>query len=138
MERTLSIIKPDITKRNLTGEVNAMIEKAGFKIVAQKRIHMTPEIAGKFYEEHHARPFFKDLCAIMSSAPVIVQVLKKDNAIEDHRNLMGDTNPKNAKPGTIREKYGVSLDENSVHGSDSHKSAAREIAFFFSTLEIVG
>ncbi|USO01953.1 MAG: nucleoside-diphosphate kinase [Alphaproteobacteria bacterium] len=138
MERTLSILKPDVTKRNLTGEVNTMIEKAGFKIIAQKKIRMTPEIAGGFYGEHREKPFFGDLCRIMSAAPVVVQVLEKHNAIELYRHLMGATNPEKADEGTIRKKYGISLDENSVHGSDSAKSAEREISFFFSDLEIVG
>lgn len=138
MERTLSILKPDITKRNLTGTVNAMIENAGFKIVAQKRIHMTSQVAGGFYKEHKEKPFFGDLCRIMSAGPIVVQILEKDNAIADYRTLMGATNPEKADEGTIRKAFGISIDENSVHGSDSHNSAAREINYFFSELEIVG
>lgn len=138
MERTLSIVKPDITRRNLTGAVNKMIEEAGFRIIAQRRIQLTGKTAGGFYKEHSAKGFFKDLCDIMSRDPIIVQVLEKDNAIADYRTLMGATNPQNAAEGTIRKIYGISIDENSVHGSDSYASAAREISFFFSDIEIVG
>ena len=139
MERTLSILKPDITTRNLTGAVNTMIEQAGFKIVAQKRIQMTTKTAGDFYKDHKERAFFGELCDVMTSGPVVVQVLEKDNAVADYRTLMGATDPKKADEGTIRKQFGISLEDgNSVHGSDSHESAAREINFFFSELEIVG
>jgi len=138
IERTFSIIKPDVTRRNLTGEVNSMIESAGFKIVAQKRIKLTLAQAKKFYEVHSEKPFYNDLCDFLSSEPVIVQVLEKENAILDYRALMGATNPANAVAGTIRQRFAISVDQNSVHGSDAPETAANEINFFFSDMEIVG
>ncbi len=137
-ERTLSIIKPDATKRNLTGKINAKFEEAGLRIVAQKRIHLTKAQAGKFYEVHAARPFYDELTTFMASAPVVVQVLEGDNAISKNRDVMGATNPADAAPGTIRAEFAESVGENSVHGSDAPETAAVEIAFFFSDLEIVG
>lgn len=138
VERTLSIIKPDATRRNLTGQVNARFEGAGLRIVAQKRIHLTKAEAGKFYQEHSARPFYDALCTFMSSEPVVVQVLEGENAIARNREIMGATNPANAADGTIRKDFALSIDENSVHGSDSPASAAREISFFFAETELVG
>lgn len=138
VERTLSIIKPDATRRNITGEIVARLEKAGLAVVAQKRMHLTRGEAEGFYGEHRERPFFEDLCAFMTSGPVVVQVLEGENAIERNRAVMGATNPSNADAGTIRKDYGESVEANSVHGSDSPESAAREIAFFFSACEIVG
>ncbi len=137
-ERTLSIIKPDATRRNLTGEINACFEKAGLRIVAQKRIQLTKAQAEKFYEIHAARPFYNDLCTFMASAPVVVQVLEGPNAVLKHREVMGATNPANADEGTVRKRFALSIDENSVHGSDSLENAKNEIAFFFSQCEIVG
>ncbi len=137
-ERTLSIIKPDATKRNLTGKINAKFEEAGLRIVAQKRIHLTKAQAGKFYEVHAARPFYDELTTFMASAPVVVQVLEGDNAISKNRDVMGATNPADAAPGTVRAEFAESVGENSVHGSDAPETAAEEIAFFFSDLEIVG
>ena len=137
-ERTLSIIKPDATKRNLTGKINAKFEDAGLRIVAQKRIWLTPEQAGKFYEVHKDRPFYGELVEFMASEPVVVQVLEGENAIAKNREVMGATNPANADEGTIRKEFALSVGENSVHGSDSPEAAAREIAFFFSGLELVG
>ncbi|MDI9348826.1 MAG: nucleoside-diphosphate kinase [Candidatus Symbiobacter sp.] len=137
-ERTLSILKPDATRRNLTGKINAKFEAAGLRIIAQKRIHLSRSDAEKFYAEHKARPFFGSLCQFMSSAPVVVQVLEGENAIVHHRDVMGATNPANAAAGTIRKEFALSIDENSVHGSDSAASAAREIAFFFAERELVG
>ena len=138
LERTLSIIKPDVTRRNLTGEVNSMIESTGFRIIAQKRVLLTLDQARKFYAVHSEKPFYDDLCKFLSSEPVIVQVLEKENAIADYRSLMGATNPSNAEEGTIRKKYGLSVDQNSVHGSDAIETAINEIKFFFSDIEIVG
>ena len=138
VERTLSIIKPDATRRNITGEIVARLEKAGLAVVAQKRMHLTRGEAEGFYGEHRERPFFEDLCAFMTSGPVVVQVLEGENAIERNRAVMGATNPSNADTGTIRKDYGESVEANSVHGSDSPASATREIAFFFSACEIVG
>lgn len=138
MNRTLSIIKPDATERNITGKVNSMIEAAGFRIIAQKRIHLTEEQAGEFYAVHSHRPFFKDLIATMVSGPVVVQVLERKDAVLTYRDLMGATNPSDAAPGTIRKDLGVSIDSNTVHGSDSEENAAKEIAFFFKENEIVG
>ena len=138
IERTFSIIKPDATARNLTGAVNAVIEKAGLRIVAQKRIRMTREQAETFYAVHRERPFFGELVAFMSSAPVVVQVLEGENAIATYRDIMGATNPANAAEGTIRKLYARSVGENSVHGSDAADTAAQEIAQFFSGNEIVG
>jgi nucleoside-diphosphate kinase len=137
-ERTLSIIKPDATKRNLTGRINAKFEDAGLRIIAQKRIHLTPAQAGAFYAEHAARGFYGELCEFMASEPVVVQVLQGEGAILKNRDVMGATNPANAAEGTIRKEFALSVGENSVHGSDSEASAAREIAFFFSGLELVG
>ena len=137
-ERTFSIIKPDATKRNITGAINAMIEGAGLRIVAQKRIHMTKAQAGKFYEVHAERPFYDELCEFMSSEPVVVQVLEGENAISKNREIMGATNPADAAPGTIRAEFAESVGENSVHGSDAPETAAQEIAYFFSGIELVG
>lgn len=136
MERTLSIIKPDATNRNIIGKINSMIEDAGLKIVAQKMIKLSKEQAAMFYTEHHGKPFFNNLVNFMSSAPVVVQVLEADNAISLYRKIMGSTNPDVAEEGTIRKNFALSIDKNSVHGSDSPTSAAREISFFFSQTEI--
>ena len=138
VERTLSIIKPDATKRNLTGKIIAKFEDAGLRVVASKRIHLTPAQAGAFYAEHAARGFYGELCAFMASEPVVVQVLEGEGAIAKNRDVMGATNPANAASGTIRKEFALSMGENSVHGSDSAESAAREISFFFSALELVG
>src|SRR5476651_1831875 len=138
IERTFSIIKPDATTRNLTGAINALIEKAGLRIVAQKRIRMTREQAETFYAVHRARPFFGELVEFMISGPVVVQVLEGENAVAKHREVMGATNPANAAPGTIRKEFAESIEANSVHGSDSAENARNEIAFFFSEIEIVG
>ena len=138
MERTLSIIKPDATTRNITGKVNAMIEGAGLKIVAQKMIQLTQETAGEFYAEHKGKGFFQNMIEVMSAAPVVVQVLQSDNAIANYRKVMGATNPENAEEGTIRKSFALSIDKNTVHGSDSPESAKREIGFFFKDSEIVG
>ena len=137
LERTLSIIKPDATRRNLTGAINAKIEGAGLRIVAQKRIHLTEAQAGAFYAVHSARPFYKDLVASMIGAPVVVQVLEGEDAIASHRRVMGATDPKKAEPGTIRAEFAESIEANSVHGSDAPETAATEIPFFFSALEIL-
>lgn len=138
VERTLSIIKPDATRRNLTGQINARFEEAGLRIVAQKRIYMTREQAEGFYAVHKERAFFGDLCDFMSSGPVVVQVLEGENAVTGNRDIMGATNPANADDGTIRKDFGESIEANSVHGSDSPENAAIEIAYFFSQTEIVG
>ncbi|MFC4668711.1 nucleoside-diphosphate kinase [Seohaeicola nanhaiensis] len=138
LERTFSIIKPDATRRNLTGAINAKFEEAGLRIVAQKRIQMTKEQAGVFYGVHKSRPFYDELCEFMSSAPVVVQVLEGENAISKNREIMGATNPADAAPGTIRAEFAESVGENSVHGSDAPETAAVEIAYFFSGLELVG
>jgi nucleoside-diphosphate kinase len=138
IERTFSIIKPDATRRNLTGKVNALIEAAGLRIVAQKRIHMTRAQAETFYAVHSARPFFGELVDFMISEPVVVQVLEGENGIARYREVMGATNPANAAPGTIRKELALSVGENSVHGSDAPETAAIEIAQFFSGNEIVG
>jgi|TARA_B110000503_G_C6936663_1_gene325114 nucleoside-diphosphate kinase len=132
------MIKPDATERNITGKVNAMIEAAGFKIIAQKRIKLTEAQAAGFYDVHSARPFFKDLVSTMVSGPVVIQVLERDNAVPTYRDLMGATNPADAVAGTIRKELAVSIDSNTVHGSDSEENAAKEIAFFFKDEEIVG
>lgn len=137
-ERTLSIIKPDATKRNLTGKIAAKFEEAGLRIVASKRIHLSPAQAGAFYAEHKERPFYGELTEFMASEPVVVQVLEGENAIAKNREVMGATDPAQADAGTIRKEFALSKGENSVHGSDSPESAAREIAFFFSGLELVG
>jgi nucleoside-diphosphate kinase len=138
IERTLSIIKPDATRRNLTGKINAKFEDAGLRIVAQKRIQLTKAQAGKFYEVHAARSFYDELCTFMASAPVVVQVLEGEGAIQKNREVMGATNPADAAPGTIRAEFAESVGENSVHGSDAPDSARNEIAYFFSGLELVG
>ena len=138
LERTFSIIKPDATRRNLTGKINAKLEDAGLRIIAQKRIKMTKEQAGKFYEVHKDRPFYDELCEFMSSAPVVVQVLEGENAIAKNREVMGATNPADAAPGTIRAEFAESVGENSVHGSDAPETVAVEIAYFFSGIELVG
>ncbi|MBV9511902.1 MAG: nucleoside-diphosphate kinase [Caulobacteraceae bacterium] len=137
-ERTFSIIKPDATRRNLTGKVNAVIEDAGLRIVAQKRIRMSQAQAEKFYEIHKERPFFGELVEFMTSAPVVVQVLEGDGAVAKYREVMGATNPAQAAAGTIRALYAESVGENSVHGSDSLDNAKLEIAQFFTDAEIVG
>lgn len=137
-ERTLSIIKPDATRRNLTGAINAKIEENGLRIVAQKRVHLTEDQAGAFYAVHKERPFYKDLVSFMVSGPVVVQVLEADNAVAKYREVMGATNPANADAGTIRAEFAESLEANSVHGSDSLENAATEIRFFFSECEITG
>lgn len=137
-ERTLSIIKPDATRRNLTGRINARFEEAGLRIVAQKRLRLSRAQAEAFYEVHKARPFFNDLCTFMCSGPVVVQVLEGANAVARNRDIMGATNPAQAAKGTIRADYAESIEANSVHGSDSVENAGREIAFFFSDIEITG
>ncbi len=138
VERTLSIIKPDATRRNLTGRINARFEAAGLKIIAQKRLRLTLEQTRAFYEVHKERAFYGDVCKYMASGPVVVQVLEGENAIEHNRTVMGATNPANAEPDTIRKDFAESIEANSVHGSDSPETAAREIAFFFGEIEIVG
>ena len=135
-ERTFSIIKPDATRRNLTGAVTKMLEDAGLRVVASKRIHMTREQAEGFYAVHKERPFFNDLVTFMISGPVVVQVLEGENAVAKNREVMGATNPANAAPGTIRKDFAESIEANSVHGSDSAENAATEIAYFFSEVEI--
>ncbi|PPR29343.1 MAG: Nucleoside diphosphate kinase [Alphaproteobacteria bacterium MarineAlpha9_Bin1] len=137
-EQTLSIIKPDATKRSITGKINNIIEEAGLKIVAQKRIHLTREQAEKFYSVHAEKPFFKDLVNYMISGPIVVQVLQASNAVSLYRSVMGATNPEEAKSGTIRAEFAKSLEANSVHGSDSDENANIEISFFFKAEEIVG
>ena len=138
MSRTFSIIKPDATKRNLTGSINELIEKNGLRIIAQKRIKMTNEQAEQFYDIHNDKLFFKDLVQYMTSEPVIVQVLSSDNAVKKYREVMGATNPENALDGTIRKLFALNVQENSVHGSDSDENAEKEIEFFFNENEIVG
>ena len=138
VERTLSIIKPDATKRNLTGKIVAKFEDAGLRVVASKRIHLSLAQAGAFYAEHSERSFYGELCEFMASEPVVVQVLEGEGAIAKNRDVMGATNPANAADGTIRKDFALSVGENSVHGSDSEASAAREIAFYFSGIELVG
>ncbi len=138
VERTLSIIKPDATRRNLTEKINARFEKAGLRIIAQKRMQLTARQAEQFYEVHKERPFYADLCAFMTSGPVVVQVLEGEGAIARNREVMGATDPANAEPGTIRKDFAESLEANSVHGSDSPETAAREISFFFAEIEITG
>ena len=136
IERTLSIIKPDATRRNLTGAINDRFEKAGLRIIAQRRMRLSTETAGQFYAVHKERPFYNDLVSFMSSGPVVVQVLEGEGAIAKNRDIMGATNPANAAPGTIRKDFAESIEANSVHGSDSPETAAQEIAFFFSAMEI--
>ncbi len=138
IERTLSIIKPDATRRNITGKINALFEAAGLRIVAQKRLRLSPERAGAFYAVHKERPFYADLCAFMTSGPVVAQVLEGEDAVAKNRAVMGATNPADAAPGTIRAEHAESIEANSVHGSDAPETAATEIAFFFSEDEIVG
>ena len=138
IERTLSIIKPDATKRNLTGKINAKFEKAGLRIIAQKRIHLSKSQAGVFYGVHAERPFYDELCEFMASEPVVVQVLEGEGAILKNREVMGATNPAEAAPGTIRAEFAESVGENSVHGSDAPETAAVEISYFFAGLELVG
>ena len=138
VERTLSIIKPDATRRNLTGRINARLEAEGLRIVAQRRLRLGRDQAERFYTVHSERAFFDDLCAFMSSGPVVVQVLEGEDAVTRNRAAMGATNPANAAEGTIRKEFGESVEANSVHGSDSPENAGAEIAFFFSDLDIVG
>ena len=138
IERTLSIIKPDATKRNLTGKINAKFEEAGLRIIAQKRIHLSKDQAGVFYEVHAERPFYDELCDFMASEPVVVQVLEGEGAILKNREVMGATNPAEAAEGTVRAEYAESVGENSVHGSDAPETAAVEIAYFIAGLELVG
>ena len=138
VQRTLSIIKPDATKRNLTGAINQRFEEAGLRIVAQKRVRLSREAAEGFYAEHKERPFFGELVDFMISEPVVLQVLEGENAVAKNREIMGATNPANADEGTIRKDFALSIGENSVHGSDSETSAAREIAYFFAEIEIAG
>ena len=136
--RTFSMIKPDATARNLTGRINAMLEEAGLRIVAQKRVRLTKAQAEAFYEVHRERPFYEELTAFMASGPVVVQVLEGEDAVARNRAVMGATNPAEAEEGTIRKAFATSIGENSVHGSDSEENAAIEIRFFFSEIEIVG
>jgi nucleoside-diphosphate kinase len=138
IERTLSIIKPDATKRNLTGKINAKFEEAGLRIIAQKRIHLSKAQAGVFYGVHAERPFYDELCDFMASGPVVVQVLEGEGAIVKNREVMGATNPAEAEEGTVRAEFAKSVGENSVHGSDAPETAAVEIAYFFAGLELVG
>ena len=138
VERTFSIIKPDATRRNLTGKINARFEEKGLRIIAQKRLKMTRQQAEGFYAVHKERPFFNDLCTFMTSGPVVVQVLEGENAIAKNREIMGATNPANAAAGTIRKDFAESIEANSVHGSDSAENARAEIRYFFSDIEIVG
>lgn len=138
LERTFSIIKPDATRRNQTGAITAMLEAAGLRVIASKRIHLTRDQAEGFYAVHSERPFFGDLCSFMTSGPVVVQVLEGEDAIAKNRKVMGATNPAEAAEGTIRKTFAESLEANSVHGSDAPETAAEEIAFFFTDDEIVG
>jgi nucleoside-diphosphate kinase len=137
VEKTLSIIKPDATKRNLTGLINTKFEKAGLRIIAQKRLQLTRSMAEKFYEIHKDRPFYNDLVDFMISGPVVVQVLEGDNAVKLNRDVMGATNPDDAEEGTIRKEFAESIEANSVHGSDSLENAQKEISFFFANIELV-
>jgi nucleoside-diphosphate kinase len=138
IERTFSIIKPDATRRNLTGKINAMLEEAGLRIVAQRRIQMTRAQAETFYDVHRERPFFRDLVTFMTSGPVVVQVLEGENAVALNREMMGATNPANAAEGTIRKLFAENIEANSVHGSDSPENASVEIAYFFAGADILG
>ena len=138
IERTFSMIKPDATKRNLTGAITKVFEENGLRVVASKRIHLSEDQAKKFYEVHAERPFYGELVAFMTSGPVVVQVLEGEDAVKRNRDVMGATNPADAADGTIRKTYAESIEANSVHGSDSDENAATEIAFFFSDDEIVG
>ena len=137
IENNLSIIKPDATKRNITGSINAKFEEAGLNIISQKRLQMNKDMAQKFYEIHKDRPFFNDLVDFMISGPVIAQVLRGENAVKSNRDIMGATNPKEAEKGTIRNEFAESIEANSVHGSDSIDNAKSEIAFFFAEIELV-
>jgi len=138
VQRTLSIVKPDATGRNITGKINALLESAELNIIAQRRLRLSLEQARAFYAEHAERAFYDELCTYMASSPVVAQVLEGEDAIARHREIMGATNPVNAEDGTIRKEFGLGVQENSVHGSDSPESASREISFFFSKTEIVG
>ncbi len=138
MSRTFSIIKPDATKRNITGAINKIIEESNLKIIAQKRIQLTKNAAEGFYEIHKDKPFFNDLINYMISGPVVVQVLEGNNAVNKYREIMGSTNPKDADEGTIRKEFAINIQENSVHGSDSEENAKIEISYFFTNSEIVG
>ncbi|MEM7047754.1 MAG: nucleoside-diphosphate kinase [Pseudomonadota bacterium] len=138
IQRTLSLIKPDATRRNLTGEINACFEKAELRIIAQRRLHLTLEQAQQFYAVHKERPFFEGLCAFMCSGPIVAQVLEGENAVTRNREIMGATNPSQADGGTIRKRFGESVEANSVHGSDSVENATLEIAFFFAEIDIPG
>ena len=138
MDQTFSIIKPDATKRNITGSINKVIEESGLRIIAQKRIRLTNDQAENFYSIHKERPFFKDLIEYMTSEPVVVQILKGENSVARYRTIMGATNPENAEEGTIRKLFALNVQENSVHGSDSEDNAKNEINFFFKAEEIVG
>ncbi len=138
IERTLSILKPDATRRNLTGKINQRFEDAGLRIIGQKRIHLTRAQAEGFYAVHSERAFFDELCDFMTSGPVVVQVLQGENAVLRNREIMGATNPANADDGTIRKDFAESIEANSVHGSDAPETAAEEISYFFSSLEVVG
>ena len=137
IENTLSIIKPDATRRNLTGSINAKFEQAGLNIIAQKRLQLTKDMAKKFYKIHKDRPFFNDLVDFMISGPVITQVLRGENAVKVNREVMGATNPKDAEQGTIRKEFAESIEANSVHGSDSLENAKSEISFFFAEIELI-
>ncbi len=137
MQKTLSIIKPDAVKRNITGKINTIIENAGLKIIAQKMMKLTKKQAESFYEVHAARPFFGELVETMTAGKVVVQVLEGENAVEKYREVIGATNPKEAKPGTIRAEHAISIGENSIHGSDSIENAAREISFFFAESKLL-
>ena len=138
MDQTFSIIKPDATKRNITGSINKVIEESGLRIIAQKRIRLTNDQAENFYSIHKERPFFNDLIEYMTSEPVVVQILSGENCVEKYRSIMGATNPENAEEGTIRKLFALNIQENSVHGSDSEDNAKNEIDFFFKGEEIVG
>ena len=138
IERTLSILKPDATRRNLTGKINQRFEDAGLRIIGQKRLHLTRAQAEGFYAVHSERAFFGELCDFMTSAPVVVQILQGENAVLKNREIMGATNPANADDGTIRKDFAESIEANSVHGSDAPETAAEEISYFFSSLEVVG
>ena len=138
IERTLSIIKPDATRRNLTGQINARFEAAGLRIVAQRRIRLSRPQAEAFYAVHRERPFYRSLCEFMTSGPVVVQVLEGENAIDTNREVMGGTDPAKAAPGTIRKDFAESIEANSVHGSDAPETAVREIGFFFVEVDIIG
>lgn len=138
IERTLSLIKPDATRRQLTGAINGRIEEAGLRIIAQRRLHLTQAQAQAFYAVHRERAFFNDLCAFMCSGPIVAQVLEGEGAVQKYRTIMGATNPANAEAGTIRHDFAESIEANSVHGSDSLENAKQEISFFFSQLDITG